>query len=65
MNMNELQIERTLKVLGCANGLLKEVIDSKKWIEGLDKIAIALINIKIVMNKTNTTNYDYEDVLTL
>ena len=65
MNMNELQIERTLKVLGCANGLLKEVIDSKKWIEGLDKIAIALINIKIVINKTNTTNYDYADVLTL
>ena len=65
MTMNELQIERTLKVLGCANGLLKEVIDSRKWIEGLDKIAIALINIKIVVNKANTTNYEYADVLAM
>lgn len=65
MTMASLKIERSLKVLTCSNTLLSEIIKKKQWLDDLEKLTVALVDIQIVLKKTKATSYAYTDVLEL
>lgn len=63
MTMSNQQNQQVLRLLCSAHDLLGDVIERKNWIDDLEKIAVALTNMRIALRKMNVENFRYADVL--